>query len=326
MQALAGTLHRLAYWRGREGLGWPRGRPVRSGRLSPETSRASRCGARPKRYSRRAALAAVAALCLGAANGASGAGGQLREAVGVAGSIRQSGSYRVRVVHQDDRIPPRSDPGRCRRRWKRSAPSMGSPWIGPRSRPSSPMRNLACVSGDRVPADDRRRAHAPQQAEIERYIRAGGGYVGVHSACDTEYDWPWYGQLVGAYFNHHPEIQTATVRSKIAAHPSTAGLPERWERTDEWYDFRTSPRGQVQVLLRLDEATYRGGGMGADHPIAWYHDVDGGRAWYTAGGHTAESYREPLFSSICWAASSTLAGTGHQQIRASGRYGMSETP
>jgi type 1 glutamine amidotransferase len=134
-----------------------------------------------------------------------------------------------------------------------------------------------------------------QQAEIERFIRAGGGYVGVHSACDTEYDWPWYGRLVGAYFKHHPEIQTATVQVEDRAHPSTAGLPARWERTDEWYDFRTNPRDDVQVLLRLDEATYRGGGMGADHPIAWYHEYDGGRAWYTAGGHTAESYREPLF-------------------------------
>jgi type 1 glutamine amidotransferase len=136
---------------------------------------------------------------------------------------------------------------------------------------------------------------APQQAEVERYIRAGGGYVGVHSACDTEYDWPWYGQLVGAYFSRHPEIQTATVQVEDHAHPSTAGLPERWERTDEWYDFRTNPRDQVTVLLRLDESSYGGGGMGADHPIAWYHRFDGGRAWYTAGGHTAESYRDALF-------------------------------
>src|SRR4051812_9412718 len=134
-----------------------------------------------------------------------------------------------------------------------------------------------------------------QQAEVERYIQAGGGYVGVHSACDTEYDWPWYGQLVGAYFNRHPDIQTATIQVEDRGHPSTAGLPERWDRTDEWYDFRTNPRGHVQVLLRLDESTYRGGGMGADHPIAWYHEYDGGRSWYTALGHTAASYQEPLF-------------------------------
>lgn len=136
---------------------------------------------------------------------------------------------------------------------------------------------------------------APQQAEVERFIRAGGGYVGIHSACDTEYDWPWYGRLVGAYFQHHPEIQAATVHVEDSSHASTAGLPARWERTDEWYDFRTNPRADVRVLLRLDEATYQGGQMGADHPIAWYHEYDGGRAWYTAGGHTTESYREPLF-------------------------------
>jgi type 1 glutamine amidotransferase len=134
-----------------------------------------------------------------------------------------------------------------------------------------------------------------QQAEVERFIRAGGGYVGVHSACDTEYDWSWYGDLVGAYFAHHPEIQSATVQVEDRSHPSTAGLPERWERTDEWYDFRANPRSSVQVLLRLDESTYRGGSMGADHPIAWCHEYDGGRGWYTAGGHTSESYRDLLF-------------------------------
>ena len=136
---------------------------------------------------------------------------------------------------------------------------------------------------------------AEQQAAFERFIRAGGGYVGIHSACDTEYDWPWYGRLVGAYFQRHPEIQAGTVLVEDRGHASTASLPERWERTDEWYDFRANPRGQVNVLARLDEATYNGGGMGDDHPIAWYHEFEGGRAWYTAGGHTAESYREPLF-------------------------------
>ena len=108
---------------------------------------------------------------------------------------------------------------------------------------------------------------AEQQAAFERFIRAGGGYVGIHSACDTEYDWPWYGRLVGAYFRRHPEIQAGTVLVEDRGHASTASLPERWERTDEWYDFRTNPRGQVNVLARLDEATYNGGGMGGDHPI-----------------------------------------------------------
>jgi type 1 glutamine amidotransferase len=137
--------------------------------------------------------------------------------------------------------------------------------------------------------------NAEQQAVFEQYIGAGGGFIGVHSASDTEYEWPWYGALVGAYFSHHPEIQQATLRVEDRAHPSTSGLPESWVRTDEWYDFRENPRASVNVLARLDESTYGGGRMGEDHPIAWWHDYAGGRSWYTGLGHTRESYREPLF-------------------------------
>jgi type 1 glutamine amidotransferase len=136
---------------------------------------------------------------------------------------------------------------------------------------------------------------ATQQSAFERYIRAGGGYVGVHAASDTEYAWPWYGGLVGAWFSSHPAIQKALVLVEDFADPSTRFLPEAWTRTDEWYNFRTNPRSSVHVLARLDETTYTGGTMGADHPIAWRHEYDGGRAWYTAGGHTAESFSEPLF-------------------------------
>lgn len=134
-----------------------------------------------------------------------------------------------------------------------------------------------------------------QQAAFERYIRAGNGYVGVHSASDTEYDWPWYGGLVGAYFSSHPAIQQASITIEDSTHPSTAGLTNPWIRTDEWYNFRANPRAHVHVLATLDETTYQGGTMGAAHPFAWYHDYDGGRAWYTAGGHTSASYAEPEF-------------------------------
>ena len=135
---------------------------------------------------------------------------------------------------------------------------------------------------------------ATQQSAFERYIRAGGGYVGIHAASDTEYSWPWYGGLVGAWFSSHPAIQRAAVLIEDFEDPSTSFLPEAWMRTDEWYNFRTNPRANVHVVARLDESTYSGGTMG-DHPIAWFHEYDGGRAWYTAGGHTAESYAEPLF-------------------------------
>lgn len=134
-----------------------------------------------------------------------------------------------------------------------------------------------------------------QQAAFERFIRQGGGFVGIHSASDTEYDWAWYGGLVGAYFQSHPAIQRARIKIEDTAHPSTSSLPGVWERSDEWYNFRFNPRGRVKVLATLDETSYQGGAMGADHPVAWCQLYDGGRAWYTAGGHTRESYNEPLF-------------------------------
>lgn len=135
-----------------------------------------------------------------------------------------------------------------------------------------------------------------QQAAFERFIRRGGGFVGIHSAADTEYDWPFYGGLIGAYFaSHPPGTPTAMVHVVDRQHPSTALLPSRWERTDEWYNFRQNPRGNVHVLATLDERTYSGGTMGADHPIAWCHPYEGGRSWYTAGGHTSEAFLEPLF-------------------------------
>jgi type 1 glutamine amidotransferase len=148
---------------------------------------------------------------------------------------------------------------------------------------------------------------AGQQAAFERYMRGGGGYAGVHSASDTEYDWPFYGRLVGAYFKSHPKIQPAVIHVNDRRHPSTRSLPETWNRTDEWYNFRTNPRASVHVLATLDESVYTGGEMSGDHPISWCHESDGMRAWYTAMGHTEASYTEPeflahLLGGIRWAA------------------------
>ena len=136
---------------------------------------------------------------------------------------------------------------------------------------------------------------ADQKAAFERYIRGGGGFVGIHSASDTEYDWPWYGGLVGAYFKSHPEIHTATVRIEDRLHPSTRSLPPYWQRTDEWYNFRNNPRPAVHVLAVLDASSDAGGIREPDHPVVWCQDFDGGRSWYTALGHTGESYSEPAF-------------------------------
>jgi cytochrome c len=136
-----------------------------------------------------------------------------------------------------------------------------------------------------------------QQAAFERYIQAGGGFVGIHSAADTEYDWPWYNKLVGAYFESHPNhsnVRNAVVDVTDKNHLSTAHLPERWNRTDEWYNYKKIYFG-ITPLAYLDESTFEGGINGNNHPIAWYHSFDGGRAFYTGGGHTDESYSEPNF-------------------------------
>ena len=149
--------------------------------------------------------------------------------------------------------------------------------------------------------------NSAQEAAFERYIRRGGGFVGVHSATDTEYDWPFYGALVGAYFAGHPDIQSATIQIEDPAHPVVAPLPRPWTRRDEWYNFRQSPRGRVNVLATLDERTYTGGTMAADHPIVWSHTYEGGRSIYTALGHTQETFSETAFidhfgRAILWAA------------------------
>ncbi|HLU12043.1 MAG TPA: ThuA domain-containing protein [Oceanobacillus sp.] len=134
-----------------------------------------------------------------------------------------------------------------------------------------------------------------QKAAFEQFIQAGGGYVGIHSATDTEYGWAWYGELVGAYFADHPAISTATLILEDSTHPSAKTLPETWEHRDEWYNFHSNPRENVNVILSVDESTYEGGTMGGDHPISWAHEFDGGRAFYTALGHTSESFSEALF-------------------------------
>jgi len=132
-----------------------------------------------------------------------------------------------------------------------------------------------------------------QQLALEEFIRKGGGFVGIHSAADTEYDWPWYGKLVGAYFKSHPEIQPAILRKSIDS-DLTRDLPKEWKRTDEWYNFKQLP-SDVSVLYSVDESSYLGGENGSNHPISWKHEVGKGRAFYTALGHTKESYADPVF-------------------------------
>jgi type 1 glutamine amidotransferase len=133
-----------------------------------------------------------------------------------------------------------------------------------------------------------------QQGEFEKYIRAGGGFVGVHSATDTEYDWPWYGNLVGAYFKSHPAQQMATFNVVDRNFIATKHLPAVWKRFDELYNFKWMAK-DLHILITIDEKSYTGGTMGDNHPMSWYHEYDGGRAFYTALGHTDESYVDPLY-------------------------------
>src|SRR3954453_12756702 len=168
-----------------------------------------------------------------------------------------------------------------------------------------------------------------QQTAFEHYIQAGGGYVGIHAASDTEYTWPWYGQMLGGYFRNHPAgTPTATVAIEDADEPSTTGLPAHWVRTDEWYNFQgptnpvvggnqpgipdDSPRTSgVHVLATLDESTYDevdDSPAADDHPIAWCSNYDGGRIWYTGGGHTQASFPEPEFRAHILGGLKTAAG------------------
>ena len=133
-----------------------------------------------------------------------------------------------------------------------------------------------------------------QEKAFKSFIQNGGSFLGIHAATDTEYDWAWYGDLVGAYFESHPEQQEARLEVVASDHPATTGLPISWKHYDEWYNFKDIRSG-IKVLLNLDESSYRGGNNGSSHPIAWYRGFDGGRSFYTGLGHTEESWDDPNF-------------------------------
>ncbi|MGB5172742.1 ThuA domain-containing protein [Eudoraea sp.] len=138
---------------------------------------------------------------------------------------------------------------------------------------------------------------AEGEKALEKFISGGGSFMGIHAAADTEYDWPWYGKLVGAYFESHPNdpnVREAQMNVVDKNHPSTSHLSDTWIRTDEWYNYKNI-NPDLKVLIFLDETSYEGGTNDDFHPIAWYHELDGGRAFYTGGGHTKESFDEPAF-------------------------------
>ncbi|UKM65663.1 ThuA domain-containing protein [Flavobacteriaceae bacterium GSB9] len=133
-----------------------------------------------------------------------------------------------------------------------------------------------------------------QEQAFKTFINNGGSFMGIHAASDTEFEWPWLGNLVGAYFVSHPAKSHATIDVVNSNHLSTKHLEQEWVRYDEWYNFKWENK-TINVLLNLDESTYEGGKNGDYHPIAWYHEYDGGRSFYTGLGHTNASYDEPDF-------------------------------
>ncbi len=155
-----------------------------------------------------------------------------------------------------------------------------------------------------------------QQEVFKQFIQSGKGFVGIHSASDTEYDWPWYNELVGKMFLIHPAQQTAMIDVEDSNFPGMEAFPKRFMWTDEWYEFQKKEYSKdLKVLLALDENTYEpyakwgekvGKGMGY-HPISWYHEFDGGRSFYTGLGHIDAVYENPwflqhIYGGIYWAA------------------------
>ncbi len=133
-----------------------------------------------------------------------------------------------------------------------------------------------------------------QKQALQNFMKKGGGFVGIHAATDCEYSWPWYIKMIGANFESHPKQQIAKLVVTDAKHLSTLHLPQIWERKDEWYNFKNL-NPEVNVLIKIDESSYTGGKNKDNHPMAWYHTFEGGKVFYTALGHTIESYSEPLF-------------------------------
>ncbi|RCG26586.1 PKD domain-containing protein [Sphaerisporangium album] len=160
-----------------------------------------------------------------------------------------------------------------------------------------------------------------QRQAIQAYVRAGHGVVAIHNATDMniEAQFPWWDQVVmgGAHMTQHSAILQGTAKVADKVHPSTQGLPDRWTRPEEWYNFDKNMRGSVHVLATADETTYDAGPnkMGADHPISWCQIAEGGRVWATAMGHQASSYSEPLFKQhllggVKWAAGAAPGDCG----------------
>ena len=230
-----------------------------------------------------------------AASPANAATDSISKVADVVGEGRRRSRLQGAGLLQDRRLPARRDPRGHRRRSSSSAPDNDFTVDATEDGAAFTDANLAQYAGRRLLSTTGDVLDADQQAAFERYIQAGGGFAGVHAASDTEYDWAWYGKLVGAYFKSTRPSSRRRSRSRTPPTRRPRSLPTAWTRTDEWYNFQTNPRGTVHVLASpgRDDLHAGTGAMGADHPIAWCQDYDGGRSWYTGLGHTKESLRRP---------------------------------
>ncbi|MFP4844963.1 ThuA domain-containing protein [Winogradskyella sp. PE311] len=148
-----------------------------------------------------------------------------------------------------------------------------------------------------------------QKKALKKYMANGNGFVGIHAASNTEMEWPWFTEMIGATFRDHPKVQNATLHiDKTSEHPAINHLSDTEVFKDEWYNFLKPVAKHVNVLASLDEDSYQGKKMNTkNHPITWYHHYDGGRVFYTGMGHTNEIYQDTRFEklikgAILWAA------------------------
>lgn len=169
------------------------------------------------------------------------------------------------------------------------------------------MSTTGDVMGDVVAKDASKEAKeaaakvaGPRREAFQQWMEKGGAFVGVHAASDAgtaEKYWPWFANMVGGLFNGHPAQQMAILRPLVKNHPANAHLGAEWKRKDEWYAFRNLAADNL-VLLEIDEKSYtpqKGKEMGEHHPMTWCKEVGKGRMFYTALGHTKESFAEPDF-------------------------------
>lgn len=156
-----------------------------------------------------------------------------------------------------------------------------------------------------------------QMESFKRFIRNGGGFVGIHAPAASKKQEEWFHQLIGRVFTDHPEEQSAVMHVRDKNFPATMHLPDKWVWTDEWYSFGEPMTENLKTLITVDEETYdpdrtwgddnRFTAMGNFHPIAWYQEFDGGRSFYTSLGHIPAAYKDPwflahIYGGIYWAA------------------------